>query len=111
MSVVGMMGILIQAHFCDSTYVLLKGGRKASSKPLYISDTLASTSVQTQFQVLEIAGELQANDVVLGERAFLDGTRGSIAQGQSQMQKYRWKHAGYEDWNVGCDAIVLMDGE
>jgi hypothetical protein len=86
-----------RAYLCNSTNVLLEGGREASSDPLHISDAFTATSVQAQFEVLEIAGQLQADDVVLRQSASVDGTRGNTADGQSQRQEDRRKHAG-ERW-------------
>jgi hypothetical protein len=42
---------------------------------------------------------LQADDVVLRQSASVDGTRGNTADGQSQRQEDRRKHA-VERWNV-----------
>jgi hypothetical protein len=93
----GNGGHVTQAYLCNSTNVLLEGGREASSDPLHISDAFTATSVQAQFEVLEIAGQLQADDVVLRQSASVDGTRGNTADGQSQRQEDRRKHAG-ERW-------------
>jgi hypothetical protein len=101
--------VLVEAYFCNSTDVLLEGGREASSDPLHISDTFTATCVQAQFQVLEMAGQLQANDVVLGECASLDGARDNVADDESQLQDDRCIHVEDERWNVECDAIVLMN--
>jgi hypothetical protein len=95
----GKVGHVTQAYLCNSTNVLLKGGREASSDPLHISDAFTATSVQAQFEILEIAGQLQANDIVLRQSASLDRTRGNIAGSQSQRQEDRRKHA-VERWNV-----------
>jgi hypothetical protein len=92
-------GHVTQAYLCNSTNVLLEGGREASSNPLHISDAFTATSVQAQFEVLEIAGQLQANDVILRQSAPVDGTRGNTDDSQSQRHEDRRKHA-VERWNV-----------
>jgi hypothetical protein len=96
-----MLG-LMRTHVGNSANVMLEGGREASSKPLRIIDVLTAIRVQTQLHVLEVAGDLKPDNVVLGKGSSLDGTRGSVADSQSQLQEDRRKHAEGEDeiWNV-----------
>lgn len=96
-----MLG-LIQTHVGNSADVMLEGGWEASSKPLRIIDVLTAIRVQTQLHVLEVASDLQPNDVVLGKCSSLNGTRGGVADSQSQLQEDRRKHAEGEDgiWNA-----------